>query len=209
LRDLIGGVPVRVVPSAGNGHPVAHITTAVADQSVQFLEVITQYPRAVVVYRLEPDEQRAGADARGNCPQQTAPTLTSAANGDHRLIQAVHVVDIDRTGRREVSVFGVVRALLELNPAHELRNQQVGIGVAVEVRLRWKIHRNTRDRRGEVGPVIEIEAAQVVVACLVGHCGQLLATAVKIDGHARQHPAGFVGDAADEAACRLCPRLRA
>ena len=55
------------------------------------------------------------------------------------------------------------RSFLELHAAHELGNEKTHVRVAVRMRAGRRVHRHAGHRRGEVGPVIEVEAAQVVL----------------------------------------------
>ena len=94
--------------------------------------------------------------------QPTEPFI-SGADAHDRLRQRVHVSDRRRACGREVALLGEVRALRELHPADQLRHQDVEIGIALTVAVRRHIHRHPRERRREVGAVIEVEAAQVVL----------------------------------------------
>ena len=73
--------------------------------------------------------------------------------------------------------------LRELHAADQLGNQEVEIRVALAVRVRRHVHRHAGDRGGEVGAVIEIEAAQEVLVRLA------LAAVLRDDdaGHGLQH----------------------
>ena len=129
--------------------------------------------------------QLEGAEQR--CRRQ--PPIDPAAKRPHESLpatrrphdragEAVGVVDVPGARRREVAVLGEVRALGELHAADQLGNQEVEVGVAVAVAVRRHVHRHAGHRGGEVGAVIEVEPAQVV---LVG----LAFAAVLADDHAR------------------------
>ena len=59
------------------------------------------------------------------------------------------------------SLIREVRALGELDPAHELRNEVAHVRIPVAVPVCRHVHRNARHRGGEVRSMIEVEAAQV------------------------------------------------
>src|SRR5207245_2620609 len=74
--------------------------------------------------------------------------------------------DVGRAGSREVALVCEIRTLGELNTTHELRNQEIEIGIALAVRVRRQVHRYTSNRRREIGPVIEVESTQIVLVGL-------------------------------------------
>src|SRR5439155_16672041 len=78
----------------------------------------------------------------------------------------VRVIDVGRASGREVALVREIRTLGELNTAHELRNNEIEIGIALAVRVRRQVHRHTSNRRREVGTVIEVESTQIVLVGL-------------------------------------------
>ena len=127
------------------------------------LVVIVERPRPVVPVQLESGQHASSSDSRRCRGKRARPALAAAADFDDRPIEEIHVVHVHRTSRREISLLGVVRALLELHAADELGDEKVRVGVAMAVAVRRHVHRNTGNRGREVGPVIEIESAQVVL----------------------------------------------
>ena len=118
---------------------------------------------------------------------QHAPEgVVAAADANDRTGERVRVVDVGGARGGEVAVLGEVRALRELDAARELGDEEVEIGIAVAVAVRRHVHRHASDRRREVGAVIEVEAAQVV---LVG----LALAAVLADDDARDGFEDFAG----------------
>ena len=63
----------------------------------------------------------------------------------------------------EVPFVGVVRPFAVLDAADELGDDEVEIGVALTVGVGRHVDRHAVDRGGEVGAVIEVDAAQVVL----------------------------------------------
>ena len=123
-------------------------------------------------------QQVAGPHAGRDRAQEAAVAEGTAGDADNRPLQHVEIVDVGRPGGREVAVLRVVRTLAKLHAAHQLRDQEVRIRVALGVRVRGHVDRNAGDRLREVEAVIEVEPAQVV---LVG----LALAAVLADDHAR------------------------
>ena len=80
--------------------------------------------------------------------------------------QRVEQVDAGRAGRREVAFLGVVRPLAIADAIDQLGDQPVEVGVALAVRVRRHVDRHAVDEGREVGAVVEVEAAQVVLVRL-------------------------------------------
>ena len=126
----------------------------------------------------ERGEQAALADRRGRGREHAAKPLVAAAGADDRTRQAVRVVDVRGARRREVTLVRKVGSLRGLHAADELGNEEIEIRVAVAMPVRREIHRDARDRRGEIGSVIEVETSQVVLI-------RLAFSAVLTDHHSR------------------------
>ncbi len=185
-RHLVGGVPVCPVPHAGQDESVAIVAAAEAQHAVDLAVPIGSDPRSVVLVQLDGAEQTAVAHARRCSTEHPAPSVAAIAHPNQRLVKVTDVVDIGGAGRREIPFFGVVRPFLELHAADELRDQEPEVGVAMRVGAGRHVDRHARDRGREVGAVIEIEPAQIV---LVG----LSLAAVLADnhaGHRLEHLAG-------------------
>ena len=72
-------------------------------------------------------------------------------------------MNVRRTRAGKVAVLGEVNALLVTHRADEFGNEKAGVRPALPVRVRDEIHWNTIDARGEIGAVVEIEAAQIIL----------------------------------------------
>ena len=79
------------------------------------------------------------------------------------LGQAVVEDEGRRTGRREVAILGVLHALLEFDALDEVGHQEIEVEIAAHVRVRPAIDRHAIDEAGEVGAVVQVEAAQEVL----------------------------------------------
>ena len=165
-RDLVGRVPVGVVPHAGDGEPVLQVALAVAHHGVHLAHIVGPLPRPVVRAQLQGHQHVAGAHPRRDRPEHAPPPLPAAADAQQRALEHVLVADVGRAGRGEVAVLGEVGSLGVLHAADELGNEQVHVTVAVGVRAGRLVHRHAGKVGGEVGAVIEIEAAQVVLVRL-------------------------------------------
>ena len=163
---LVGGVPVGRVAHAGDGEAVARIAAAVAQDPVRLAQVVRQHPRPVVPGQVERHQQVAVANPRGRGAHHPRPALAARADAHDRPVEHVDVVDVGRAGRREVAVLGEVGPLLVLHAADQLRNDQVRVGVAVEVGRGRDVQRHAGERRGEVRAVVQIESPQVVLVGL-------------------------------------------
>jgi len=65
----------------------------------------------------------------------------------------------DRAGGGEIAFVGVVRALLEVQIADQLGDQEVEIGVALAMSVRRQVDRHAIDLGRQVRAVIEVESA--------------------------------------------------
>ena len=115
---------------------------------------------------LDGAEQRPRAERRRRSEKHAPEAVAAAAHAHDRSGERVRVVDVGGARRGEIAVLGEVRALRELHAARELGDEEVEVGVAVSVPVRRHVHRHPCHRRREVGAVIEIEAAQIVLVGL-------------------------------------------
>jgi len=82
------------------------------------------------------------------------------------LREAAVVLDVRAARGREVTDVGVVRSLAVVEALDELRDQEVEIHVALTVRMGREVHLHAHHASQEVGPVVEVEAAQEVLVRL-------------------------------------------
>ena len=106
-------------------------------------------------------------------------------------------VEVDAAGDREVALVRVVHALGDADRSHELREDEVEVGVALAVQVRELVDRHAADRELDVLAVGRVEAAQ---EDLVGDGLALGARDVDAGGAAQQVAGAlFGGDAEDVA----------
>src|SRR5687767_11222613 len=103
--------------------------------------------------------------------------ILSAADNDQRTSKRIEIIDIDRTGSREITIFGKVWPLAELQTADQFRYQEVRVRIAMPMCVCRKIDGDSRYRRRKIRAVIEVEAPQVVLI-------RLAFAAVLADDHA-------------------------
>ena len=179
-RDLVGGIPLGVVEHPRQAEAALGRAAAVADDAVQLAEVVGAHPGPVVGAELDRREQGPVAHPRRDREERPPVAVLAQLGLEDRPLEHVEVAHRDGTRRGEVALPRVVGALLELDRAHELGNHEVEVGIALAVAVRREVDRQARDGEREVGAVVDVEAAHVV---LVG----LPLAAVLADDHAR-HP---------------------
>jgi len=89
------------------------------------------------------------------------PLKTPRSSGERYLIlNRVDVSDVDGADRGEVPFGRIVRAFGVVNIGCKFRNQEVQIRVALAMRMRGLVYRNLVNKRGEIGAVVQVVAAQ-------------------------------------------------
>ena len=94
--------------------------------------------------------------------------MAEAADLDLREapLQAVDGVEIDGAGGGEIALAREVGAFAVGEAAHDLGDHEVGVGIALAVAVRAHVDGHAVDGDGEVGAVVEVEAAQEVLVGL-------------------------------------------
>jgi hypothetical protein len=85
---------------------------------------------------------------------------------EQRVSERASIDEIDGAGRRKIALIGVIRALLVLDSIEQLGDHEVDVGVALAVAMRVHVHGNAIDAGGQVGAVIQVEAAQEILVGL-------------------------------------------
>ena len=199
LRHLVGAVPLGGVGHQRERLLDAAFVEAVAQQAVEALEVLGVRPGAVVVGGLDRGQQRARGQCRGLRHQGAGVAVLAQREAGHAAVRAdraagqgVHQLDARGAGRAEVAVFRGVHALAVADAADQFGDEEVQVAVALAVGVGGHVHRHAVEEGGEVGAVVEIEAAQVVLV------GFAVAAVLRDDdaGHELQHLGGAQGGAA-------------
>ena len=68
-----------------------------------------------------------------------------------------------RAGRGEVALVGEVRPLADADRADQFGNEEVQVRIALAVAMGAHVDRHAVDRDGEIGAVVEVEAAQEIL----------------------------------------------
>ena len=68
--------------------------------------------------------------------------------------------------RGEVALVGEIRSLADVDRSDQFGDQEVEVGIALAVRMGAHVDRHVVDRNGEIGAVVEIEAAQEILVGL-------------------------------------------
>ena len=92
--------------------------------------------------------------------------MLAAGERDYALLQTVVQMDVGGAGAGEIALVGVVGTLLVVDPLDQFRDQEVDVRVALAVGVATRVDRHARHIGGEVGAVIEIEAAQKILVGL-------------------------------------------
>ncbi len=73
---------------------------------------------------------------------------------------------MDRSDRGEIAFVGEIGPLADVDRPDQLGDQEIQIGIALAVRVGAHVDRHAVDRDGEIGAVVEIEAAQEILVGL-------------------------------------------
>ena len=162
LGNLIGGRPRRVVSHEGQRHPLPGIAAAVADDAVEPFVVFRVVPRAIGGSGLDRGEQASGTESWRSRGEDASEAIATAGDLQQRPFERVHVVDVGGASRREISFVRVVGSFLELHAAHQLGDQEVDVRPSLAMSVRRHVDGDSGDADRKVGPVIEVESAEMV-----------------------------------------------
>ena len=124
------------------------------------------HPRAVVVIRLASVKQIARTEFLRQ-PEHAALIAKRAAFHRHEVLgQRLVKFQMGRARRAEIPHVGVIRAFFVIHPLHKLRDDDVHVRVTLAMRVRRQVQRHPIQVVGEIGAVIQIEAAQEILVGL-------------------------------------------
>ena len=174
LRHLIGRIPGVRIGHRRQREPVGRSALAVAQHAVQFAHIVRHVPRTIISDALEGREQRTRAHGRRSRRQRAAVAKAAERQFGDILRQPVDGVDGNGTRGGEVALVGEVRPFADVHRLHQLRNQEIDIGIALPVAVGRHVDRHAVDADGQIGAVVEIEAAQKILvgfalAGMLGH----------------------------------------
>ena len=163
-RNLIRGIPARVIPLQRYADDTVTGCMTVPNQSVVFAIIIRCDCRIVFVPVLECVEQMASrADGRRGCQEQSRLAVRATADARDLVRQRVKVRHAHRTRRREIALVRKVRAFTIIDEIYGFRNQPIDITIALTVRVCPHVRRNATDRDGDIGTVVEVEASKIIL----------------------------------------------
>ncbi len=197
-RNLIAGVPGALVEHAGHAELVIAGALRITQHAQDFVEGFRRHPRAVVVAQLRTVHQIAGAQRRRTSDHGTVVLVLAHRHAGAIVMQLVRQRHVRRAGGGEVAFIRVVRAFLVVDAVHQLGDQKVQVRIALAVRVGAHVDRHAVNEGGEVGAVIQIEAAQEVLI------GLAVAAVLRDDhaGHKFQQLAGPQRRTAGDQFCR-------
>ena len=156
------------MPMVGVGHgvernPVFLSALRPDHHAVDLVHFVRNRPRAVVNAKLGRAEQSAALYLVRGYPEQAAVVETADGGGEQAVRKVLFISHMHRAGGGEVALVGVIWSLLANDIRKQLRNQEVGVGIALAVAVGRHIERHAVEVDGEVGAVIELEAAKLIL----------------------------------------------
>ena len=130
------------------------------------------------MHGFESIQQSPGAGFAGPDQQRTAILVVTAGQFAEVVLQLVEVMNVHATRSREIALRREIRTFVVIDACNQLRDHEIEIGIALPVGVRAHIDGHARDVGREIGPVVEIEAAQEILVRFAG-------AAVLRDDHAR------------------------
>jgi len=128
--------------------------------------VLVDLPRTVVVEQFEAVEQAAAGELRGTGEQASRVAVPADRRLGQRTVDLAEIIDVRRSGRREITFLGEIRSFTESDAVDQLGNQEIEVGVALAMGVRRHVDRHAADVGCKVGAVVEVEAAQEILVGL-------------------------------------------
>ena len=153
----------RFAVLGGDAETIRVIALAIGQKAVEFPIIVGMHPRPVVMVRFSAVEQVAAAVGLRKAEHSAFKAIHAAFQRDEILRQGLVKFQVCRTGSAVVAHRPVVGTLFVINPLHEFRNDGVHVGVAFAMRVRRQVERHAVENNGEVGAMIQIEAAQKIL----------------------------------------------
>ena len=131
--------------------------------AVNLAHLVRNRPRAVVNAKLGRAQQSAALELVGGYPEQT-PVIEAAGGGREQAARkVVLILNMHRASGGEIALVGEIRSLFPNDIGKQFRDQEVGVGVALAVAMGRHIERHAVERDCEVGAMIELEAAKLIL----------------------------------------------
>ena len=171
-RDLIGGIPAGAVGEGGEGKfAIAGGGPRVAGEGAVTAEIFGEHPRAVVVGGFEAEGGRGGGGVRGGgkgaedggADDETGEVVFAEFDGGETCREGFEEAEARGAGGGKVADVGGEGALGVVDALHEFGDDEVEVGVALPVGVRAEVDGQAVDAEGEVGAVVEVEAAEEIL----------------------------------------------
>ena len=167
-RHLVGRVPRAVVAERAEAQGARAERTRPLREAREPLEVRIE---PVGIIEALPDERHVRVTlGDGHARRHEAANEVVLADRERRdrLRQRVPRPQERRAGRGEVSGLGAIGSLPEVDRRDDLRDHEVQVEVALAVGVGARVDRDAVEVGGEVGAVVEVEAAQEELVRLAG-----------------------------------------
>jgi hypothetical protein len=164
LRDLSGGEPVAAEVGAdeAQGHVLGEARGGLGEE-VEAPLALRSVERPITVVDLG-GQQRLQLPPRGGQERQVPLGAEGAAGRlDQILVDGVERDEVDGPGHVEVSQFGVIRSLEDVDARERLRDDEVQVRVPLAMRVAPQVDGQTIGEEGDVGAVVVVEPAQKIL----------------------------------------------
>ncbi len=135
-------------------------------RGLDLAEVARRIPRAVHVSEVDGGPEAVlQAEVAGAPDVEVLITEGGDAAGD-LIGQLIQQLDVCRAHRSEIADGGVIGPLGVVDAAHDLRDQEVLVRIALTVGVGRAVHRHAVDEAREIGAVVEVETPDQVLVGL-------------------------------------------
>ncbi len=134
--DLVGGVPVIRIPHSQNRKGSRIRFPAIAPQAGDFFQVLFQFPRAVISLYFDAHESGARTDDLRSCADGPSIPVLSDIELEEWTGERSEKAELRTSGTAEIPQLRMKDPLSVLDMMHQLRHDEVEIGVALAVPVR-------------------------------------------------------------------------
>ena len=161
---LVGGeVAGAFVEHAGEAVAVHVIAVGVADRGVDAVEIVRMAPGPVQVAQADGAHQSVAVAELLGAPGEHAAHAQGPDRGGQLIRQVVGQADVGGGDRAEISHRRVIGPLGVIHALHELGHHEVDVRIALAVGVGRAVDRHVVDEVGDVGAVVQVEAADQVL----------------------------------------------
>nr|WP_255615653.1 hypothetical protein [Polymorphobacter sp. PAMC 29334] len=135
-------------------------------QNVERFKIAGNIVRPVIIAELTSKEEIACAELARSSSEQSKIVAVDAAGACHERSSGIDRLKLRRTCSKKIADIRPVGPLGVVDRINEFRDDEIDVSEALSVRVRPHVDRHTVDELGEVGAVIEVEAAQEILVGL-------------------------------------------